>query len=475
MAFLLAALGGPMLFLSCLSVYQYAQGLKESVFLKEAIILGWILVWLCLGISQQFKLHHDRRWEQFVRKMPVPPRHIIFLYFCQSFAINMICFILLIVFVCGINDHVGYFAIGAKWSAIGICFFWVVAFQCALGFVLTRFSQAQKLLWLILILWLSALIGRSLWHNISFFEMESLAALIHQDPLLIALGVVSLLDLFTGNMGYHLAPTVIKLLCPLAVSLCFIFISFRSLRLTTISTGMRPRGLSISTRFKKWISHVWPSTASSQIYIEGLLTLRGEYLSINFYALACVITAIGLGIMLPDGNTNILILIFFSFLLSSESPSILRSRHYHHLYKLYGVDTKEFLWGFVISIGGAYSLLCVLMIPFFLDTTLILAVVIKTICVCMAVSCSLICITVMTDSYCRNLKSSQHLIGAIIYLLRTGWVQIPIFSLGLILTLVGLSYSGLLALLAGLLMCSLQIRSTSRPIVENLYWGITRD
>ena len=485
---LFVAFAGPLLALLGFSAYRGMQQYTANRLPVVPLLLSLLAVWIGIGLSRQFRLNQDRKWNNFIRTMPVRPIHLLALRAYIGIPVGIIGVVLLTCGLCGAGIELWTISATVQWLTIGAAFVWVLSLQSFFGIVASRFSRGQRLLLLTLALWgilfLGRLIGSLKGGNPFTYSLTDICL---TDPLLVVSGMISLVCTLipipqhiafpvTGFWaGFHLV----------AISIVLAALSWKVAQQPPVSIPTRPKDLFITVPLRKFISRILPDSRGGQMSIELLRMLRGPHIRLLFYVTVSVMAGLGLQFAYPEGSYHILILIVFALFAVNERADLLQIRQADFLYYLHGVEAGDYLRGLIASVGLLISMLCIMQVPVFRDYGL--QTHSNVLCVCVAIAFSSMGMNVAFDHYSRNTTFFKYLITALLFLavLSEAWgmiplvvllsfnvIRLPCFIYSLILVAVSFGVHGCLPLLiAGILVVS-EITQTRPNTVKKGYWKI---
>lgn len=484
---LLIAFAGPLLVMVGFGTYRAMQQYVARDLPVVPLFSAALAVWIGIGLSRQFRLNRDRKWNSFIRCMPIRPIHFLALRAYIGISVGIIGAVLLICGLCGAGTEFWTMTATFKWLIMGTAFVWVLSLQSFLGMIGSRFSRGQRFLLLALALWGIVFLGSFAWNLRSGNPYSySFRDACLTDPVLVASGMTSLMctlipqDLSFPVTGFwavlHLA----------AVSTALAALSWRFVRQPLVNIPARPKDLFVTVPLRRVISRTVPDSRGGQMSIELLRMLRGPHLRLLFYVTISVIAGIGLQIAYPAGNHHVFLLVVFALFAVNERADLLQIRQADFLYLLHGVDARDYLLGLTTSVGLLVSVLCLIQVPLFRNCDI--QTYSRMICICIAIALSSTGMNVAFDHYSRQTKFFRYLIMFMLFLavISKAWAMIPLvvllsFSMirlpcliySLILFSISFTAHGCLPLLiAGIIIVSEIIR-TPPDAVKKWYWKIS--
>jgi hypothetical protein len=483
---LLVAFAGPLFALSGFSTYRGMQQYTAKGLPVVPLLLAAFGVWIGTGLGRQLRLNRDRKWNDFVRYMPVRPIHLLALHAYVGIPVGVVGLVLLICTLSGAGAELWTISATVKWLTMGVAFLWALSLQSFLGVVASRFSWGQRFLLSILALWGILFLGRLAWSLRSGNPYTScLTDICLTDPVFAASGMISFVcTLIPQHTAFPVTgPWAVSHLA--MVSTVLTVLSWKLVRQPPLSMPARPKDLFLTIFLRKFISRILPDSCGGQIGIELLRMLRGPHMRLLFYLIVSVIAGLGLEITYPDGNNHILMLVVFAMFAVNERADLLQMRQADHLYYLHGVDAKDYLLGLTTAVGLLISVLCMMQVPIFRDSNI--HTYSRIICVCIALAFSSMGMNVAFDHYSRHTRFFKYLIIAMLFfaviskawgmiplvvLLSFNVIRIPCLIYGLILLSISFGVNGFFPLLIAGIIIALEIARTSRDAVKKWYWRI---
>jgi len=482
----LVAFAGPVLAVAGFSAYRSMQEYTAKGLPIVPLLLVACVAWIGIGLSRQLRLNRDRKWNNFIRYMPVRPIHLVALHAYVGIPVGIIGIVLLTCGLCGAGVEFWTIRAAVKWLTIGAVFVWVLSLQSFLGIVASRFSWGQRFLLSALALWGILFLGRFAWSLRSGNPYTScLTDVCLTDPVFVASGMISLVCTLIPQRIAFPAKGFWAVLHLTAVSAILTALSWKLIRQPLLSIAARPKDLFFTVPLRKLISRIFPDSRGGQIAVELLRMLRGPHIRLLFYVTVSVITGLGLQFAYPDGSYHILILVVFAVFAANERADLLQIRQADFLYYLHGVDAQDYLRGLTASVGLLISILCIMQVPIFRDCDI--HTYSRMICLCIAIAFSSMGMNVAFDHYSRNTKFFKYLITVMLFIavLSKAWgmiplvvllsfnvIRIPCFIYSLILVILSFSANGFLPLLiAGIVVVS-EIARTPPNTVKKWYWKI---
>ena len=98
---LLVAFAGPLLAMIGFSTYRGMQQYTAKGLPIVPLLLVACAAWIGIGLSRQLRLNRDRKWNNFVRYMPVRPIHLLALHAYVGIPVGIIGTVLLTCGLCG--------------------------------------------------------------------------------------------------------------------------------------------------------------------------------------------------------------------------------------------------------------------------------------------------------------------------------------------------------------------------------------
>ena len=484
---LFVAFAGPLLGMLGFSTYRLMQQYTTKGLPVVPLLLAAFEAWIGVGLSRQLRLNRDRKWNNFIRYMPIRPSHLLALHVYMGLPAGIIGIVLLISGLCGAGVNLWTISAAIKWLTIGVALILALSLQSFLAIVASRFSRGQRLLLFSLMLWGILFLARFAWSLKSGNPYPScLTDTCLSDPVLVASGMVSLVStLIPQQITFQL--TGLRAVLHLAViSTILTLLSWKLVRQPPLSLPARPKDLFLTIPLRKLISHILPDARGGQTGIELLRTLRGPRLRLLFYLIVSVIAGVGLQIAHPDDNYHILILTVFAMLAVNERADLLKIRRADFLYYLYGVDAKDYLLGLTTSVGLLISVLCMIQVPILrIDDT---HTTISIICACIALAFSSTGMNVAFDHYSRHTRFFKYFITALLFftVISKAWsmipfvivlsfnvIRLPSLIYSLILFSISLGVNGFVPLLIAGVIVTFEIVRANPDVVKKWYWRIS--
>lgn len=387
---LLTAFAGPLLAIVGFSVYRGMQQYTAKGLPVIPLLVSTIALWIGFGLSVQLRLNRDRKWNSFIRTMPIRSIHLLALRVYIGIPVGIIGTVLFICGLCGAGVELWTVSASFKWLLIMIAFVWAIFIPLFIGILASRFA----------------------WGSIP----------------------------------------------------------------------ARPKDLFITAPMRKLISRILPNASGGQMAIELLRMIRGPRTRLLFYAIVSVTAGLGLQIAHPESSHYLLIPVAFALFAVNERADLLQIRQADRLYFLYGVETRDYLRGLVVSVGCLVSMLCLVQIPILRDWDT------RTMCVCIAIAFSSMSMNVAFDHYSRHTKFFKYLVGFLLFagVISKAWAMIPLVILlcfnvlrvpCLIYCLILLSFSysmdGLIPLLIAAMFVASEIYRTRPDTVKKWYWKLS--
>lgn len=483
---LFIAFAGPLLAMSGFGTYRGMQQYTAKGLPIVPLLLAAFGVWIGIGLGRQLRLSRDRRWNDFVRYMPIRPIHFLALHAYVGIPVGVVGLVLLICSLCGAGADLWTMGATVKWLTIGAAFLWALALQSFLGIVASRSSWGQRFLLSALALWGILFLGRLAWSLRSGNPYTPcLTDICLADPVFVASGMISLVCTVIPQR------TAFPVVGPWAVlhlglvSTLLTVLSWKLVQQPPVSLPARPKDLALTIPLRKFISRVLTDSRGGQTGIELLRMLRGPHVRLLFYVVVSVMAGLGLQITYPDGNNHILMLAVFAMFAANERADLLEIRPSDHLYYLHGVDVKDYLFGLTTAAGLLISVLCMMQVPIFRDSNV--HTYGRIICVCIALAFSSMGMNVAFDHYSRHTRFFKYLILAVLFfaviskawgmvplvvLLSFNVIRIPCLIYGLVLLFLSFGVNGFCPLLIAGIITALEITRTSREAVKKCYWKI---
>jgi F0F1-type ATP synthase membrane subunit c/vacuolar-type H+-ATPase subunit K len=485
----LVAFAGPLLAMIGFSTYRCMQQYIAKGLPIVPLLLVMFATWTGIGLSRQLRLNRDRKWNNFIRYMPIRPIHLLTLRVYVGIPVGIVGIVLLTCGLRGAGTELWTIRATIKWLLIGATFVWMLSLQSFLAVVASRFAWGQRFLISALALWGIVLLGRFAW-GLKSGDLYAgrITDICLTDAALVASGIISLVCTLIPQHTAFPVTGFWAVLHVALVSTILTALSWKLVRRPPLSMPARPKDLFLTVPFRKFISSILPDSCGGQICIELLRMFRGPHMRLLFYVTVSVIVALGLQIKYPDGNNHIFILVVFAVFAVNERADLLQIRQADFLYYMYGVDAKDYLRGLITSVGLLISVLCIVQVPIFRDCDI--QMYSKIVCVCIAIAFSSIGMSVAFDHYSRNTKFFKYLTTFMLFLavISEAWGMIPlvvilsfnvirlpclIYSLILFCLSFGVNWflSFLPLLIAGAVFAS-EITRTGPDTVKKWYWRI---
>jgi hypothetical protein len=484
---LLVAFAGPLLALLGFSAYRGMQQYTTKGWPVVPPLLAAIAAWIGIGLSRQWRLNRDRKWNNFVRYMPVRPIHLLALHASVGIPVGAIGIVLLICGLYGLGADLWTISATDRWLMIGAAFIWVLSLQSFLGIVASRFSWGQRFLLLALASWGILFLGRLAWSLKSGNPYPScLTDICLTDPVFGVSGMISLVCTLMPQRIAFPVTGIWAVLHLVLVTIILTLLSWKLVQLPVLSLPARPKDLFLTIPLRKCISRILPDSRGGQIGIELLRMIRGPHMRLLFYVTVSVIAGLGLQIIYPEGRNHILILVVFALFAVNERADLLQIRQAGVLYYLHGVDARDYLLGLTMSAGLLISVLCMIQVPIFRDDNIYTYSGI--ICVCIALAFSSLGMNVAFDHYSRHTRFFKYLITAMLFfaVISKAWgmiplviilsfnvIRIPSLIYSLILFSISFSVNGLLLLLVAGMIVAFEMARTNPDVVKKWYWKIS--
>ena len=484
---LLVAFAGPLLALLGFSAYRGMQQYATKDWPVVPPLLAGIAAWIGIGLSRQWRLNRDRKWNNFVRYMPVRPIHLLGLHAYVGIPIGVIGIVLLICGLSGLGADLWTISATVKWLMIVTAFVWVLSLQSALGIIASRFLWGQRFMLLALASWAILFLGRLAWCQKSGNPYTScLTDICLTDPVFVVSGMISLVCTLIPKHTAFPATGPWAILHLVVVSTILTVLSWKFVRQPPLNLPARPKDLFLTIPLRKFISRIFPDSRGGQIGIELLRMIRGPHMRLLFYVTVSVIAGLGLQITYPKGHNHILILVAFAMFAVNERADLLQTRQADFLYYLHGVDARDYLLGLTMSVGLLISVLCVIQVPIFQHCDI--HTYSGIICVCIAIAFSSMGMNVAFDHYSRHTRFFKYLITAMLFfaVISKAWSMIPLVLIltfnviripsliySLILFCISFSVNGLLPLLVAGMIVAFEMARTNPDVVKKWYWKIS--
>ena len=484
---LFVAFAGPLLAMSGFSTYRGTQQYIERDLPIVPLLAAAFAVWTGIGLSRQFRLNRDRKWNDFIRYMPIKPIHLLALRVSIGIPVGIIGIVLLSCGLFGAGAKLWTIRATIKWLIIFTAFVWSLSIQSFFGIIASRFSRGKRILLFALVLWGILFLGRFAWSlKTGNLYTSALTHICLTDPVFAVCGMTSLVWTLTPQ---HIAFPVTgfwAIMHLAVVSSALTILSWKLIRQPIMNISAQPKDLFVTVPLRKFISRLWPDSRGGQMSIELLRMLRGPHIRLLFYVVVSVATGLGLQIAYPDSNHHILTLVVFALFAVNDRADLLQIRQADFLYYLYGMNARDYLWGLTASVGLLISLLCLTQLPIFRDCDV--HTYGRIIGVCIAIAFSSMGMNVAFDFYSRNTKFFRYLITALLFLavLSKAWgmiplvvllsfnvIRIPCFIYSLILVAISFGANGFLPLLIAGILVVYEITRTSQDAVKKWYWKIT--
>jgi hypothetical protein len=470
---ILAAIGGPLLIIMGMFVYDGAQRYVERHLPVYPLILCAVIVWLIAGVPVQLRLFGDRRWSSFISHMPVGPVHLIAVHSFAGLLLNLVVAILLFCVLWGVGTEWWLLTVGIRWLVLFAAVPWAISMQIVIALIASRFVKVQRIMLALFVLSGMLLAGRVVWtFRGAGGDIEKIFHILATDPLLVVSGIAGFVQTLTATDELLLHSALISLahmtsLIVVSTMICLCFI-----RKVPIDNS----GYSVSVLLTRWlrkiVGRIMPGPRGGQVVTEWLRTLRGNSARITIYALGGVLSGLIFRIKLQEGNRGLFILTLVAMAMVSDGAvEILGNRRDNKLYDIYGVDSKDYLYGFITSMGLLISAMSLVQIPIFCDANVDWGIAGAVFCVCTAIGFALVGISVSVDYYCRNMRFPNQLFATVLELWRRGLMYMPCFAIAFILLVVGLYNSILPLILAGLFVAA-DVYRTGRGMVIEQYWKL---
>lgn len=363
---------------------------------------------------------------------------------------------------------------GPRWLVLGVAVAFVIAIQIVLALVAARFVKTQRLILLLVMISGLSLVARFAWILLDSSNGDTLeiSRILSTDPLLVVTGIAGLTNTLTASDANLLPLALSNLAHLIALIVALTILSLRFIREPAIENS----GYLASVRLTRWLrkplGHIMPGRRGGQIITEWLRTARASSATVMMVAIAGVIVGLVFRIKMYDGNSGLLILPLIAMVITSEGATdILGNRRGNKLYDIYGVDSKDYLVGFITSIGLLVSTLSLLLIPIFCNGNMDWEMVFSVYCICTAIGFALVGMAVWLNHYCRNLPAHNQLAAQVLQLVSIGLALLPCLLIALILLVVGLYSTILLCIMAALFVVA-DVHRIKRDMVIQQYWKL---
>jgi len=286
-------------------------------------------------------------------------------------------------------------------------------------------------------------------------------------------------DLWTVSASFKWSLIMIAFAWAIFIPL---FIGILASRFAWGSIPAHPKDLFITAPMRKLISRIFPNACGGQMAIELLRMIRGPRTRLLFYAIVSVTAGLGLQIAHPESSHYLLMPVAFALFAVNERADLLQIRQADFLYYLYGVETRDYLRGLIVSVGCLVSLLSLVQIPILGDSDT------RTMCVCIAIAFSSMGMNVAFDHYSRHTTFFKYLIAFLLFagIISEAWGMIPLVILlcfnvlrvpcliyCLILLSLSFGVNGLIPLLIAAMFVASEIYRTRPDIVKKWYWKLS--
>lgn len=364
---LLMGFAGLLLTLTVFGTYAAVRQYVAGGWPIYPLLLATISFWVTAGLPSQTHLHADQQWSLFARQMPVGPAHLLAVHAWSGLLPNLVIGLCVTCGLAGASTVLGY----VSWIHVLLVILgaaWALCMQVTVGMLGWRLRRARPWLVVVLSAWVLLLIVRSLWGLAT--DPSHVWSIVDQDPILWLVGIVPLAQalLAPTSQAAHVGGAILHLVLLIGTGVII------SWRLAALPPMQHP-GASLAVRLTSWLRPALGQRIAgprgAQICIEWLRTFRSASSLMFGYALAGFVGSLILRVRYAQEPGTVLVLALLAFCMVSDgSPQLLRLRRANRLYDLCGTDSRDFLYGFITSVGVAVTAICLAQVPVFLRPNL---------------------------------------------------------------------------------------------------------